>query len=386
MKTIFKGQDIDSLSDQERNAFQAMVENYPNGGILAIHTYPNLDATDEEEAPVGCIVVHPENAQVNPDSIREQMFSYLGIAKLKPRHNTKGYKESDFQGKKIETEFSKATPQYTTYNAPSLQNRTKKNKDDKEWGAELGDEGAQIGIYQSVKNRGRGKEYYLIVKAGANKACQELKDYITQNIMTFGQLVRDPKFVYTKNLARRNAFRLMKNAASALGVSISQIKDRSAGEVHPFRGEPEYVQSVDTIERIDYDGKDAVAIYNRVTPINEINGTFDGNVFIMGHPYEGIYMYPIKNQANGLGLPIDTGKNTEENVSSSSSSSSPRDYTGFIWEHSKDLLHPDLKINAVKHVNEAFENHLVEHGWKRSNRRTHLVPVLLKFSNPDYKR
>ena len=367
-------------TEQEKNAIEAMKENYREGDIAGIYTYINMDATDEEESPSGMLTIFPESAVVNPDSIKEQMFQWTGITKILPNKTSpSGYTDDDFVGK--ESAFDTALPQYTQHQGPSLENREKIGNrwtDRTAWAPELGEEGSLVGVYSATRDNGRGNDYYLVVRAGANKACRQLKDHLLQNKMTFGELIRNQKFHDTKNLAKRNAYRLLYNAANALGVKVAGLKDPTSvpeGVAHPFRAEPEYMQRCSTIERMDHDGRDCVGIYSNVVPMEDVNSSYDGNVFIFAHPYEGIYMYPFNNKGRGKALPVDTGR-----TGNYSGEDGP--YNGFV--NGKD--HPELREGTFYPVNHDFEDSLVAAGWDRRHRRKHLVPVVVKMSDPRKKR
>ena len=378
----------EQLSDKEKNALQAMTENYKEGDLLKVYTFPNF-STDGEDVPKGTVFVHPKNATVHPDSIPEQMLVIQAISKLERRKNApNGYTSADFQGKNVQNALNDAIPQFTHYNGPTLYPEPEHINEEtglQKWAAEMGDEGSQVGVMETTGARGRGKDYYLVARAGANKACRELKNYINENRMTYEQLVRDPMFVKARNMARSNCLRLMRNAAAAIGVPLTRINDDLV-DTSPERAEPEYEQSVSTIKRIPFKGQEAVAIFNGVTPMDEVNSAIDGLFFIQAHPYEGMYVYPMYGQGKGIGLPTDTGATTTT-TTQSDALEGPGEQQGFLWENQEQLeSHPDLFKGAHREMDDQMEDALVEAGYQRRNRRKHLVPVLMKLCNPTLKK
>ena len=373
------------LTEKEVNALRAMGENYKEGELLKIYTFPNF-STDGEDVPRGTVFVHPKTAPVHPDSIPEQMFVVRGIAKIEPRKNApNGYTTQDFQGESVKEAFSNAIPQFTHYNGPTLypdSQYVNKESGLVRWAPELGEEGSSVGIMETTGARGRGKEYYLVAQAGAHQACRDLKEHIKsqEKPMTFGELVRDPMFQNSRNLARSNCLRLMRNAAASIGVPITRIYDRMV-DSSPERAEPEYEQSVSTIKKISHNGQECVAVFHGVVPMDEVNAASDGNFFIQAHPYEGIYIYPMHGNARGVGLPAETGKLPTDKASV------PGEQEGFVWERQQDLEnHPELYEDVHRSIDDAVEDALVEAGYNRRNRRKHLVPILMKLCNPELKR
>lgn len=364
--------------------FEALREIYPDNNILKCIGFVNLDVTDEEELPSGVVMIHPADTKLNIDSLKENMFQYLVVCKVRGKVN------EEEAMRKLD-DLNKAIPQYSV-KSPQLKMRFKENNDDIErWAPELGEENAFVGLFYSLQPDGRTKDYYIAAKAGVPLACQQLRKYLIEKNMTFKDLVNDNAVSYVKYLAERNAKRLVYNAARVLSLPIQNEIDHSAyipeEEEHgakPFRAVPDYIQSIYTIQPIIYAKQDAVGIFNDVTPVSECNRSGVNHFFVCANPYEGIYMYPMNNNTKGFGLPANTGKRVV--IESKKQQVEQRAKNGVIWENKKSDYHPDLEPDAFHNVDNTFESAMEESGWNRQNRRLHLVPVIIKISNPELKR
>lgn len=378
-----------ALDDGARLKIEATLENYPGNTIFKIYGYPNADFTDEEDSPKGLLSIHPIEAKVNVDSIPEEMFKFMVICPIIEKNN-KLYTDADFT---INAKLDEAVVQYSD-KPPSMHIRNKHNADMDTWNSELNSDGF-AGIFKKVRENNRDADYFVVVQAGAPVACAEFKDYLNaRSDMTFKDLVEDPKFSYTQNVARRNAERIAYNVARAYSVPIAHTVDVSSHKkeqhsAQPMRAEPPkcHRQALSTIKVLPqgFKSKESVAIFHEVRPVSEVNDV----CFVCASPYEGIVQFNMNGNGIGYGLPATTGRQQTESTRELSQKEMTERTRGITWE-GKDTLsfHPDLHPDAFKKVDSKFLKSMKNLGWRQegTDNREKLVPVVLKLGNPDKKR
>jgi hypothetical protein len=376
------------LSDVQKNAINALVESYADvNAIHLIECHVNLDCTDEEETPGGLVSLHPVGAPVSPDSIREQMFQFVAVSKIRGKQDVD---DAYFQAPERVAAFNEAVPQHSDRPARLATRDVNNNRDVEGWDAELGERDAFVGVYSNTLENGRDKDYYLVVRAGAPHACRDLKKELLRSEMTFKDLDADSRKAFVRYAAKRNALRLMYQASKALGLPINARFDRAAhtigDQAHPSQAEPDYLQSASVIDHVVRDGRELVAVYNNVTPRSDYSGIRPDNLFfVVANPYDGIYAYPIQGRSEVLGIPADTGRAVQSVKQTMTPQECQKRGRGITWEgkRSESDSHPDLVPGAFNPVNDEFETAIEKAGWNRAHRRRHLVPVLLKIFNPE---
>lgn len=379
---------LSQLDEAGKLKIEALTEQYTKvGDMMSIQGFANLDTTDEEEVPSGMVSIYHADAEINTDSIPEKSFNFLVVCPIKQRKN-KTYTDADFV---ISEKLHEAVPQYSD-KPPTVHTMSSEVRDQKPWNAELGEDGF-AGIFKQVKENGRSADYFIAVQAGVPNACSELKDYISTNKgMTFEDLVNDPKYSYVKHLAQRNAQRLAYNVARAFKVEIEHIDDVSSCLNTHYMGQPKrangHQQAQSTIRLLPqgYRGKDAVAVYHNVTPIDDAYDT----CYVSSNPYDGIAKFNMNGNGNGIGLPANAGrKTTTQNLTDLDSETLKKRSEGLTWENQKkDTQHPDIHPDSHNTIDANFLEHMKELGWKQegTNNREYLVPVAVKITNPSLIR
>lgn len=376
------------LSSDSMLKIEALIENYPNGGITNIQTFVNADFTDEEDTPTGLLVLHPVDAKVHVDSLPEHAFQYLAMCPIL-KLGDKTYTDADFP---VET-LDRVVHQYSA-NPPSLSLKSKSNKDLASWSPEIGLDGF-AGIFKKIENNGRNVSYYIGVQAGAPVACREFKDYLLNKDLTFEQLVNDPKFSFVQHLARRNTQRLAYDIARAYKVPIRHSPDWSAKPANnynavPKRAEPikSHMQAFSTVKVLPqgFRGESAVGVFHGVRPTKDVNSI----CFVTANPYDGIAVFNMGGKGLGHGLPASTGRAKTTNLRQLSAAEKQERMREFTWEGktvNSEML-TDLHPEAFRQIDAQFLNSMKELGWRQEGLvdREYLVPVAVKLPNPDIKR
>lgn len=383
MEEVF---DCKPKDDQEQIAMESIMENYPDGSIHKVYSMPNANYSDPNNVPSGIVTIHPVDAVVHPDSVPNEMFEYLVVCKINDPENE--LTDDTFRGK--EALLAKEIPQYSSQPPRLIGMRPKQGPDLKTWSPELGKNG-YAGIYKQISENGRDSDYFVVVYAGAPVACKEFKKLVVNGEKRkFSEMLMDPSFNYTKDIARRNAERLAYCVSRLLGVQIPQVVDGSAHVsqsyiAKPYRAAPlpGWCQDISAIEPVSYNGKECVGVYHNVRSVKKTTES----CFVAAGPYEGITIFNMKGTTKGYGMPADTGRSSTVQRSVSDSTMKKR-ARGFTWEQRMDDHHPRLVPGKHGRVDDGFLEKMKELGWRQEgvqNRRT-LTPVIVKLGNPKIER
>lgn len=376
--------------EQEKIATEAMLENYPNGTLRKVYSFANADFADPERVPSGILSIHPMKARVHPDSVPDELFESLVVCKIHDPSHKLG--DADFAGK--EAQLLEEIPQFSA-NPPRLFGVAPQNVEDRDvatWSAEIGENG-YVGIFKKLADNHRDNDYYVVVQAGAPVACREFKRGILhREHRTFEELMFDPAYNFTKNIARRNAERLAYCAARAVGCDILKEPDVSAFTPHsyiaqPYRATPRVglCQTVSSIEPISWGGKRHAAVYHKVRSMNRSQES----CFVTAGPYDGVTIFNMRGKTTGLGVPVSTGiRNRNVDASKVNEEEMEKRARGFTWEKQTSAYHPELLPGKHARVDDEYLEKMKQLGWKQKgiNNRTTLIPVIVKLSNPEIKR
>ena len=362
----------------------------------------SLDMTDPEEMPRGTVMLYDRDAKVVPSTIPSTLGQCLMVTPLLPRKG--GYKDSDFQGEAVMKLLSENIPQFND-DPPSLDNRHPRTNDDlAPWGPELGQEDGMVGVYKVMEPNGRNARYYLGVRSAIPETVHQLRCEIARTSpaegYTYGDLADDRRLQYIEYLGRRNGYRLLWAAAQTLGVPIlngvdgshilppQQLALEGDASTAPRRAEPEYVQTISSIQSIIQGGTERIAVYNGVTPGKECGTEF----FTYVSPYDGMVRFPLNAKAKGLAMPVLTGRRsaktwTKPLEQSVDDIASRAEQSSIVWE--QQAAHPQLRElhpeNAMQ-VDRTFLRVMQQCGWDLMDRSSHMIPVLVKVSNPALRR
>lgn len=378
METVFG---FTPSNKNEENAMESIMENYPDGSIHKVVCMPNADFADPNSVPSGLVAIHPLDAEVHPDSIPNEMFEYLVVCKIHDEDLT----DAKFAGK--EENLASSIPQFSKSPPRLVGMRPKSGPDLDTWAPELGKNG-YVGIFKQTD--GRDAQYYVVARAGAPMACREFKRHVVNGERRqFKDLLLDPAFNYTKNMAKRNAERLAYCAARTLGVHIAQVPDASAlaREPHiakPYRAAPlpGCCQDISAIETFAYQGKKCAGVFHKVRSARKTSKT----CFVSAGPHDGITIFNMKGGGSGVGMPVETGRG--EPQKSVSESVMRKRARGFTWEARLDDHHPSLLPGAHKTIDNEFLKKMGKLGWRQEgvDNRQVLTPVIVKLGNPELER
>jgi hypothetical protein len=344
--------------------------------IHHVHGLHTVDFADiENDLPNGIVMVHPNDAKVQVENLPLHAFSYLVVCPV-----ISGNVE---EIKNATSELQKAVPQYSSQPPSLLVRNSATGMDFKHWQAEFGeDEHSFAGVFK--KTKGRDTKYYICAQAGAPVACQQLREKLLKNPMTFEQLLNDKDYNYCHYLAQRNACRLAYNVARACKLNIKHSPDTGAFAEYEYSGKPMralamHMQPSSTISELNYNSEKAVAVYNKATPIDGIVTT----QYVYEGPYNGIAVFNINGRAKGLALPSMSGK--LEKPTKITQSIETR-CSGILCEKMDPKKHPDLIENTFNETNnDEFLQEMIKLGWKIEGLHN-LVPVLVKIWDPTIKR
>jgi len=383
--------------EQHRLKIEAILDNYPDEKHLRkVYAFPNVDFRDEEDVPGGLIMVHPLDAPIHVDSIPEEAFQFLVVIPVEDSPNEPdGWKDAVFDNDAIKSALNDAVPQRSD-NPPTLKKRGSDGRDNDTWEAELGpgDESAFAGIMKRVRDNGRHADYFVVVQAGAPRACKELKEWVAARPgMTFEDFIDSPEYSYVRYLARRNAERLAYNVARACKVPVVHTEDMSAYKVTahsalPLRAEPprHMRQPVSTLKPVVWgkEGEECVGIYHKVRPKEDVHDT----CLVNCGPYEGITIFKMNGQTKGLGLPATTGPDPSKADATFSEKEIRRRHRGLMWEGGENTTkkgeHPEVHPRAhASAETDTFLAAMRGFGWKQrgTDTRRHFVPVIVKLSS-----
>lgn len=339
--------------------------------IYGLHTTDFADI--ENDLPNGIVMVHPVDAKVQVENLPLHAFSYLVVCPV----------ISGDVSNLNEKELQKAVPQYSKQPATLQVRSVASGMDGKHWQAEFGeDEHSFAGVFK--KTKGRDTTYYVCAQAGAPVACQQLREKLMKNPMTFQQLLNDKDYNYCHYLAQRNAKRLAYNVARACKLNINHMQDTGSFSefdysAKPMQAIPLHMQANSTISDLSYNSENAVAVYNKATPIDGIVTT----QYIYEGPYNGIAVFNINGRAKGLALPSMSGR--LEKPTKITQSVETR-CNGILCEKMDPKNHPDIIQNTFNETNnDEFIQEMIKLGWKIEGLHN-LVPVMVKIWDPTIKR
>jgi hypothetical protein len=383
------------------NAIQAIQDLYTGtGGLLAIKSFVNVDATDDSQLmPVGMVSVHDADTLVHPDSIVD--FKHVMVFPIS-RSDGKKFTDSDFTSPQVRERIQAAVPQYSE-RPPSLTLRNRiDNSDIDTWDAELGQGRAHAGIFKQLAPNGRDTTYSIHVMTGAENIASELRTWVNQQPadkrLTWGDFIKSDEVSYAMATAENNAKRIGYAVARAAQVRVphvvdemSKVPDGSAfGKAS--RAEPKLSQPVSCMMRYTYPQRQAVAVYSGVTPANQCKSTF----LAVGSAYDPIVQFNMVRDGSidPMGIPALAPHKVGEDLSDETAGDDPQERVShLLWEGKlaspvgAAVVHPDAHPNAYESVTgEAFLDAMVEHGWTRKANYSQYVPVMVKISNPDQRR
>jgi len=383
------------MEGETKHILESLADNYRESeGLAAVVQLVNADFSNIDTHPSGMVTVHPLDAQVHPDTVSNELFEYMVVCKVRdPNHKLS---DGDFAGK--ETLLNEQLPQYSQ-NPPRMYGvRPKEGRDLGTWEAELGPRG-YAGIYKETVDA-RHTNYYVAVQASVPQACTEFKHLTfgsaNKEAPTFQEMLYDPAYNFTRDLAKRNAERLAACVAQAVGVKIGMVEDVSARTsasyiARPLRafGENGMSHVMSRIHPVAWNGNNYMGVFHRVCPSEHV---LDES-FVAAGPYEGITLFSMKDSpVKGLGLPLHTGMTVGCGASKKKTplteQEKERRRAGFATEGTEEGVDARLDPDSHRQVDDDFVKAMAAMGWKQKgvrNRRT-LTPVIVKLADEKMER
>ena len=97
----------------------------------------------------------------------------------------------------------------------------------------------------------------------------------------------------------------------------------------------------------------------------------------------------MNGTGTGLALPSATGKTPESKDIDLEEHEDEIQHraiqSSIVWE-GNNTLHKDLAPGVHYQVDKPFLRAMQKNGWKRENERSHMIPVLVKITNPELER
>ena len=223
---------------------------------------------------------------------------------------------------------------------------------------------------------------------------------------TLGKLVEDPRMGYLMHTSHRNAAKLLAATSRALQVHIEAPEDYSdfvntdpangghEHAAHSRRAQPEFAQTLSSIQPIEHNGEERVAIFNGVTP----SAQCDEHCIVAGAPYDGYHMFKMPNRSTAMALPTIVGRKkfalhkSPKLAKEQLAVVEARAKEGIIWEAGgpadvASVLHPDAHYAIeVEKGKDPYLRAMKSLGWSRKHGVAIMKPVLVKISNPSLER
>jgi len=397
-KICFRGNtSAERLHESQRAKLNALVESCPE--LVALHVYPNLDTTSEENIPSGIAMYFPLTAKVDPTVVSDSLFQTVCISKV--LGSPHGVELDDEHFIKGAAAINAAVDQFPENRVTGDTRHPVTSRDKHAWASELGGEGSFIGAYYQLDTH-RDKTYYLSARGTAPLVVRDLKTAIAERDPTYNDLLYGDEFrAVLKNaayVAHRNVQRNLANVAEALKVSIARTDDVGqwlAEAHHSYRERacPECTLDAYTIRSATYDKTPVAVLYNGVVPAEDLVQLRDKKFYIVANPNDGIYVAKLTSANKLTAVPIDTGRASvvqEQQKKKTNSALKIKSHAinqGIVWENQKSLTqHPDLVPGTFHPLGSDMKATLRTAGWNPDEPVGVLVCLAAKIYNPSLKR
>ncbi len=405
------GFDASSLTSVQRDKLDAFVASQPEGDLLALRVYPNLDLTSDEHVGSGFMAIFRPDAPVDATILSHSLFQTLAVVEVPKRNGPEKLNDKFLESCALAVKG--AVPQYAPVGRtlrPELR-IAKGNRERDVWEAELGGPGSFVGSFAQVDaGDHRNKSYYLAARGTAPLLVEDMRRRISAAVSgpggaTYRSLVRDSPLAnhmhYVANAAERNVARVLANVAEAYTLEIPRSNDVGAAVMHPDWAPaevalPTWVQRSHAIREITHNGQPAVALYYGVVPADDCVQAKDARHFVVGSPYDGITSFRLKNMGDVLAakaLPADTGRKVAPDqlgsfvgwapgvTGESPGGRLPTTTTGV--ESTSGRLNHDLHPDAFNPVPTSSFRTM---GWDATQHVERLLPVSIKIWSDALKR
>lgn len=389
---------VKSLTSGEKKSVDTLLGT--GAGFISGMVHANFD----EERLSGLAITHKSDAGAQSNLVEKDAFQFIGIVHVDTQiANPHVTGDSYFTERKAA--LDRVVPQYASKAPPSLVYRSRKdNRDTEITGVELGQYGGRVGVYKQTEEGKDGASYYLVAVGGAQKANEELKMFVGEqmeavenwnNPLTNGRLLRTPEFAYTADVAKCNVKRMLYAAADAFEVRIPEteyvnVDINPSTCSYPPMSIPDTIQPINTIEKHAKD-EDGMTVYREVIPSSAIRGP-ENPLYVLQGPADAIYQFHPGRSHYHQGFPATTGRRVPLPKNVAAIPSVPKEHQ---LQYNKRLervfyeganVHPDVVPGTYRYVktktDRSFLDSLVKLGWDEKQHYDRLEPVCTKISNP----
>lgn len=381
------------LDSSQRTKLNALVESCPT--LLALHVYPNLDCSSDDNIPSGIAMYFPMDTKVDSTIVSDSLFQTMCVSKVLASPH--GQELDDEHFVKSATAIGEAVDQFPKIPVTGDTRHPVTNQDKHQWSPELGGEGSFVGAYYQMDTH-REKAYYLVARGTAPLVVRDIKTLIAEDEPTFADLLNEKKYRdVLKNaayVAHRNVQRNLANVAEALQVSILRTDDiggklNDPHESYRERACPQCTLDAYTIRATVYNKSPAAVLYNGVVPVEDLHKLDDQKYFVVENPNDGIHVVRFSKSSTLAAVPIDTGRSNgpQGAVSRPKKSSALKIKQssvnqGIVWENQKTLKqHPDLMAGAFQPLGKDMKLTLRSAGWDPEEPIGVLVCMAAKIYN-----
>ena len=275
-KVLSKG-DI-TLSENEK-AYIKVVDKQLGDDFIGVHIFPTHSVSSSFQKPInGATFQYKATANAHPNLFNEHFAGQLLCSEIEaPLDKNQLLNEQYFISRKNNL---LSIPEYDSNGIALDVLHADKSYDNRPWKATLGKNG-KVYVYMIRGQQGCNK-YYLIVQSDSGKAGKDLKAFLKTRNSDYNmhKFKKSREYYKTCDLSRRNARRIMKQAADLLGVSLNvdisedynAVKERPT-EQSPLLVNPNVSNEYNVLDS-DCTGK-TISYYSATTPSHKaVNGLF----------------------------------------------------------------------------------------------------------------
>jgi hypothetical protein len=343
--------------------------------LLGIETSPNLDVESEEPSGL-TLYVNPE-AKVDVDIVSDSLGQVLAVAPILAGPYQEKELTDDFFSRQREV-IQRSVPQFSEAPA-TLFASSKDPRDVSPWTAELGGRGAFVGVYSQMSSDHLSKEFYVVARGTAPEAVRDLKSKLAEKPMTYRALAESTELAQVEQLAYRNVTRNMASVAEACRCLLSRSEDVQSALVNLNMGAPElaapkWSQQLYSMRLTRWEDKPAVALYCGVVPTS--NAVSSDLHYVVRSPIQGLYSFPITQEARSEAIPADSGPLQAEE------SSVRANIGGLVWEGKSAPRVAGAAVAQELEIKTAMKSG----GWNPEEHVGVLVQVTTKVYNDQIRR
>lgn len=287
------------LSPKEEEYLTFLSNLYPNGALREVYLLDNHQAYPDGTGIKGAIFVFDPKAKVREAApFNARSFGHVMEARLAIPANAKFDESSARQ--KLHDEIPNLVPPvsskpYRLANQLLFSEGKINPTDSEEWQEALGGHGSFIAFSKQYVRNMINPIYHVVVNSQQDQIGEELVAYLRNNdaTFTFEELLNNPAYLSVKSVSKRNAQRILYQAANLLGGKVQWVDDIDAMvndqqfEVQPTLALPDVHSPYNYMRQMHFKGQDSVVYYSHATCLaDNLSG-----VIQMVNPTHGMRIY-----------------------------------------------------------------------------------------------